>query len=301
MSLDHNSPADFSPKSLYNQCLQSLGFVIKIRYDRTVPTFEVHIHWIILFTSISVSLSVKKLPDGIEHISDGRRRDGEQRTACNGGEAACCRHKQNRDNISGSHRDHQRQMTAEWSLQLLSTAGVIIIFSPLSLALAGTKQPSQKSLPCSRHWLENDIKPDVVLHLCRKKKRGGGGEKHRAATNDGNEALQGRVRAVASHKLILRILCRFTQPQMQTHTEHKLQHMNYISHWHVRESNNHPGFHDINALWLEFINQKTSHTNWNHISDIGLAPEKTDGHRCLREFFSFCRKDIFHLFTQLES
>lgn len=59
MSLDHNSPADFSPKSLYNQCLQSLGFVIKIRYDRTVPTFEVHIHWIILFTSISVSLSVK--------------------------------------------------------------------------------------------------------------------------------------------------------------------------------------------------------------------------------------------------
>lgn len=175
MSLDHNSPADFSPKSLYNQCLQSLGFVIKIRYDRTVPTFEVHIHWIILFTSISVSLSVKKLPDGIEHISDGRRRDGEQRTACNGGEAACCRHKQNRDNISGSHRDHQRQMTAEWSLQLLSTAGVIIIFSPLSLALAGTKQPSQKSLPCSRHWLENDIKPDVVLHLCRKKKGGAGG------------------------------------------------------------------------------------------------------------------------------
>lgn len=62
-------------------------------------------------------------------------------------------------------------MSIEWSPWLLSTSRVII-FSRLSLVLAGTKHPSQKSLPCSPWWLENDIKPDIVFPQCKERRRG---------------------------------------------------------------------------------------------------------------------------------
>lgn len=89
-------------------------------------------------------------------------------------------------------------MSIESSPWLLSTSRVII-FSHLSLVLAGTKQPSQKSLPCSPWWLENDIKPDIVFPQCKERRRGKKEKKHKAATNEENGwGPEGERGAVAS-------------------------------------------------------------------------------------------------------
>lgn len=178
-------------------------------------------------------------------------------------------------------------MTAEWSLQLLSTTRVII-FSPLSLVLAGTKQPSQKSLPCSLQWLENDIKPDIVFPSAKEKRR----EKKRRNTKLQQmkkmvEALQGREGAVASHihTQTWNTVHSHTVADVHTHTERTTGHTECMHY----TSRNHTCYHDINALWLESISQKTSDTNGNHISDLVLLQKRRRG-PLLPDGILFCRK-----------
>lgn len=187
-------------------------------------------------------------------------------------------------------------MTAEWSLQLLSTTRVII-FSPLSLVLAGTKQPSQKSLPCSLQWLENDIKPDIVFPSAKREEDGKKEKKHKAATNEENgwgpAGKRGGSGKSHTHTQTWNTMQTHTATDLHTHRGHTTGHIECMHYTHThtkKEADNHTCCHDTNGLWLESISQKTSDTNGNHISDLVLLQKRRRGPCCLMESFFFCRK-----------
>lgn len=119
----------FPPKLLHNQFPQNPD-LFKHHYNRPGLTLRVHIHW--TFCSSISSRSPPPTRANNQMAPNISQMDVDEtrgcRTACNSGLALCGEEKQNKDNIS--YREHQRQMTAEWSLKLLSTTRVII-FSPL--------------------------------------------------------------------------------------------------------------------------------------------------------------------------
>lgn len=189
-------------------------------------------------------------------------------------------------------------MTAEWSLQLLSTARVII-FSPLSFGISWNEIAQSKS-PCPAAF--GDWKMILNQTLCSLVQKGEEErrkeKKHQAATNEENgwgpAGERERGGSGKSHTHTHTQAWNTTQTHAVTdvhartravHSERALDITRALKK--KKDTGSHTCYHDTNGLWLESISQKTSDTNGNHISDlVGLRKDREG----LDGFPFFCRK-----------